>query len=88
MRRSPKTLLVVLWALMSVFTGLSLFMTHSTRLGVEAVYALICSLTYLKCRFVIMNFMEIRDAPIGWRMFFEVWILGVTGMILFLKFVA
>jgi len=71
-----------------VFTGVSLFTTHTTWLGAGVIYALICSLTYLKCRFVIMIFMEIQEAPAGWRVFFELWMIGVTGMIVFLKFAA
>lgn len=36
----------------------------------------------IKVRFVMLDFMELRDAPISVRVAFQVWIVGVTALIL------
>jgi hypothetical protein len=44
----------------------------------------ILTIAAIKIRFVIRSFMEVRSAPLGWRIFFDLWIVGVTAMALLL----
>jgi hypothetical protein len=36
----------------------------------------------VKIRFVLMHFMELRTAPLAWRVVFEVWLVAATSVIL------
>ncbi|MDB5985814.1 MAG: hypothetical protein JWR16_867 [Nevskia sp.] len=35
-----------------------------------------------KARLVLLNFMEVRHAPLPWRLMFEAWVLLVTAAVL------
>ena len=37
---------------------------------------------WFKIRMVVLHFMELRDAPIGWRLLLEGWIMLVTAIVL------
>jgi len=50
----------------------------SPRIGVLGIFLLAA----IKIRFVMLDFMELRDAPIRVRLAFETWIVVVTGLIL------
>jgi uncharacterized membrane protein len=86
--QTAQTRTTVVWLLVLVATAISFFTSHDHNLAADFAYVSICTLSYFKCRMVIMEFMEVRHAPIGWRLFFELWMLVVIGEIVFFRFAA
>jgi hypothetical protein len=77
----------VVWLLLFVATACSWWLG---RLGQEAAappslagVGLIL-LSFIKVRFVMMYFMELRDAPLVWRAIYEGWIVVVCAASIFL----
>ncbi len=42
----------------------------------------ILAIAFVKIRFVILDFMELRHAPIGMRMAGEAWVIGLGGVLM------
>ncbi len=42
----------------------------------------ILAIAFVKIRFVILDFMELRNAPLGMRLFAEAWVIGVGGTLI------
>ncbi len=68
-----------IWAGLLVATGLSWQFGHGFGFGEKFHYATtaILILTFVKIRFVFLDFMELRTAPWPLRMAFEVWAVSV-----------
>ena len=68
-----------IWAGLLVATGLSWQFGHGFGFGEQFHYATtaILILTFVKIRFVFLDFMELRTAPWPLRMAFEVWAVSV-----------
>ncbi|MFT3792291.1 MAG: cytochrome C oxidase subunit IV family protein [Rudaea sp.] len=49
--------------------------------GGRAMVALVLLLAGFKARLVVLEFMELRHAPLPWRIAFETWIAAVVAMI-------
>ena len=74
------------WLLMLVATAISFFTSHDHQIGANIAYVSICALSYFKCRMVIIEFMEVNHAPLGWKLFFEAWMIAVIGEIILFRF--
>lgn len=76
--------LVVRWAILLALTLLS----FESAWGIAwlrdpaAAIAVVISVAMLKVRIVILEFMEIREAPWALRAPFEAWVLAIGGGIL------
>jgi len=81
-----QTRTTVVWLVLLVATAISFFTSHDHNIAADFAYVSICTLSYLKCRLVIMEFMEVRHTPIAYRVFFEIWMLAVIGEIIFFRF--
>lgn len=78
-----------IWALLFGATCLSWFLGSNTASNAAFGAMGIIVIALIKIRFVIMNFMEIRDAPPPWRWIFEAWLLMTgTAMIAFYLWLA
>jgi hypothetical protein len=68
-----------IWVGLIVATGLSWQFGHGFGFGEQFHYATtaILILTFVKIRFVFLDFMELRTAPWPLRMAFEVWAVSV-----------
>ncbi len=42
----------------------------------------ILAIAFVKIRFVILDFMELRNAPLGMRLVAEAWVIGVGGTLI------
>jgi len=76
----------IIWALLLIATGISFFTSHHHELNPNVAYVSICILSYCKCRMVVMGFMEVNHAPVGWKTFFELWMMAVIGEIVIFGF--
>jgi hypothetical protein len=76
--------MLAIWLLLVVATvfSLSLFeesnSTHSSRYVGLAVIAI----AFIKVRFIGLDFMELRRAPIPLRAAFEIWLLVIAGTLM------
>ena len=68
-----------IWAGLIVATGLSWQFGHGFGFGEKIHYATVAILmiTFVKIRFVFLDFMELRTAPWPLRMAFEVWAISL-----------
>ena len=73
----------VIFALLVMITGYSFWLTaghggaglHEAR---SIVWAQVIFLAFLKVRWVLLDFMELRSAPTKLRLLFEAWVIGVA----------
>ena len=73
----------VIFALLVMITGYSFWLTaghggaglHEAR---SIVWAQVIFLAFLKVRWVLLDFMELRSAPTKLRLLFAAWVIGVA----------
>jgi heme/copper-type cytochrome/quinol oxidase subunit 4 len=70
------------WALLMVATCTSTWVLSKDGINPAIAVVGIFLIAALKVRFVMLDFMELRDAPLRVRMAFEMWIVLVTCLIL------
>lgn len=68
-------------ALLLAATALSFLVSHDRAIGDLAGIATLV-LAFLKGRLVLLDFMELRHAPLPWRWGFEGVLLAVTAMLI------
>lgn len=82
--KHPATLI---WALLMLATALSWWLgadSASTGNGVMGLTVLLMAIAFIKVRFVIQYFMEVRRAPLALRLACDGWVVLVCGAILVL----
>ena len=75
------------WALLMLATALSWWLgadSASSGNGVMGLTALLMAIAFIKVRFVIQYFMEVRHAPLALRLVCDGWAVLVCGAILVL----
>ncbi len=79
MAASLQSRVTVIWVGLLVATGLSWQFGHGFGFGEKFHYATaaILIVTFVKIRFVFLDFMELRTAPRPLRIAFEVWAVSV-----------
>jgi hypothetical protein len=68
-------------ALLLAATALSFLVSHDRAIGGLAGIATLV-LAFLKARLVLLDFMELRHAPLPWRWGFEGGLLAVTAALI------
>jgi apolipoprotein N-acyltransferase len=74
----------VIWLLLVVATCVSWWLGTSHGFGVHdhaAAGVVILTVAFVKVRFVGLDFMELRDAPLPLRAVFETYVLVVYGVV-------
>jgi len=69
------------WLWLVLATGAAFWLRVDGAIGLAAGFTTI-AIAYLKGRLVVLDFMELRDAPRIWRGLFEAWLLLVSAIIL------
>ena len=89
MTASSQSKITVIWVGLIVATGLSWQFGHGFGFGEKFQYgtAAILVITFVKIRFVFLDFMELRTAPRPLRMAFEVWAISLCGTLIGLYWV-
>lgn len=74
------------WLLLVGATGLSWEFGHGFGFGTDFRYGTVAVviIAFIKLRIVFLEFMELRHAPTGLRLAFEVWTVVVCASVLFL----
>lgn len=73
----------VIWTALVVATLVSYELGHGVGFDdVHIAGAAILLVTFVKVRFVVLDFMEIRTAPRWMRGLFEAWIVGCAAMLI------
>jgi hypothetical protein len=75
--------LLLLWAVMAGITLLSFSSSlHEAYFGMRAQAAIVVVLAFIKARIVILDFMEVRGAPLPLRLVLEAWCVIVPTAII------
>lgn len=69
------------WLVLLVATGATWWLGEVGAAGSGAILAMLV-IAFIKGRLVILDFMELRGAPLIWRLLLEGWIVLVGGLIL------
>jgi len=75
-----------IWVALIFATGLSWQFGHGLGFGDQYHYAAVAILiiTFVKVRYVFLDFMELRAAPTALRLAFEAWAVIVCALLIFL----
>ena len=76
---SPATFV---WMVLMIATCASTWWLKSGASTSMLATAAILVIAAVKVRLVITHFMELKDAPIKWRLFFEAWVVVFPGIVL------
>lgn len=84
MAASLQSRVTAIWVGLIVATGLSWQFGHGFGFGEKFHYATaaILIITFVKIRFVFLDFMELRTAPRPLRMAFEVWAVSICVILI------
>lgn len=69
------------WLVLVIATGITWWLGDVGAAGTGAILAML-AIVFVKGRVVILDFMELRDAPLMWRLLLEGWLILVGGLIL------
>ena len=69
------------WLVLLIATGITWWLGDVGAAGTGAILAML-AIAFIKGRLVILEFMELRGAPLMWRLLLEGWLILVSGLIL------
>ncbi|PKO94589.1 MAG: hypothetical protein CVU16_01805 [Betaproteobacteria bacterium HGW-Betaproteobacteria-10] len=69
------------WAMLIIATLITWYLGEVGAAGTAAIVAMLL-IAFIKGRLVILDFMELRNAPLMWRLLLEGWLIFVSSMIL------
>jgi len=69
------------WLVLIVATGITWYLGEVGAAGTAAIVAMLV-IAFVKGRLVILDFMELREAPLMWRLLLEGWLVFVGSLIL------
>lgn len=75
-----------IWVLLMIATALSWWLGTGHRVaetpGNPAAWAGLMLIAFVKVRWILMDFMELRTAPLLLRLLFEAWVVAVCATII------
>jgi hypothetical protein len=69
------------WLVLLIATSITWYLGEVGAAGTGAIVAML-AIAFVKGRLVILDFMELRAAPLMWRLLLEGWLLLVGSLIL------
>ena len=69
------------WLILLAATGVTWYLGEVGAAGTVAIVAML-AIAFVKGRLVILDFMELREAPRLWRALLEGWLILVASLIL------
>lgn len=69
------------WIVLLLATAITLFLGETGAAGTAAIVTMLV-IAFIKGRLVILDFMELRNAPTMWRVLLEGWLILVSSLIL------
>lgn len=79
--RTTPRLAFMVWLLLVVATLASAWLAEHHAIAGQLTAAAVMIVAWLKGRAIVLYFMELRNAPLAWRLAFELWCLLATGVI-------
>lgn len=70
------------WAIMMVATIATAWLAHGEAQGGFNPILVVILIAAFKARLVILHFMQLKTAPLEWRLIFEAWVVAVAAWIL------
>jgi len=77
-----RLLIGAVWLLLMAATVISTWGVSAKSVPAHIAVITTFLIAAFKIRLVILHFMDLRDAPLPWRAYFEGWILVVTAALL------
>ena len=76
--------MVAIWLLLVAATVFSLGLVEEFNLANPSRYVgvVVITIAFIKVRFIGLDFMELRNAPIPLRLAFEGWLLTIAGTLM------
>jgi len=74
--------ITLVWLGLLAATALSWKIGHGSWGDARNAGVVILAIAFLKIRFVILDFMELRHAPLGMRMAGEAWVICIGGVLI------
>lgn len=71
-----------IWLILVAATSISFVAFKEVLHSPAGITLLIVGLAYFKARLVLLDFMELRHAPVAWRLAFEIWLAAASLLIL------
>ena len=81
-RSSPAARLTAIWAVLVLATLLVGFLVERHAVSATTAASIGLLVAGVKARWVLLDYMELREAPLPWRILFEAWALLCTTGIL------
>ncbi len=69
------------WLVLLIATALTWYLGVVGAAGTWAIVTMLL-IAFIKGRLVILDFMELREAPLMWRLLLEGWLIFVSSLIL------
>ena len=69
------------WLILLIATAITWYLGEVGAAGTAAIVAML-TIAFVKGRLVILDFMELRGAPVMWRLLLEGWLILVSSLIL------
>ncbi|HXE40147.1 MAG TPA: cytochrome C oxidase subunit IV family protein [Azonexus sp.] len=69
------------WLVLVLATAITWYLGEVGAAGTSAIVAMLV-IAFVKGRLVILDFMELREAPLMWRLLLEGWLIVVSSLIL------
>ncbi|MGB7501194.1 MAG: cytochrome C oxidase subunit IV family protein [Azonexus sp.] len=69
------------WIILLVATSITWYLGEVGAAGTLSIVAML-AIAFVKGRLVILDFMELRGAPLMWRLLLEGWLILVSSLIL------
>ncbi|UCV12456.1 cytochrome C oxidase subunit IV family protein [Dechloromonas denitrificans] len=69
------------WLVLLVATAMTWYLGEVGAAGTWAIVTMLL-IAFIKGRLVILDFMELREAPLMWRLLLEGWLILVSSLIL------
>ncbi len=75
--------ITIIWLLLVLATGLSWGSAHDLgHLGARTATMAAILIAFFKARLIILDFMEVRHAPLPLRLICEAWVVVVAGALI------
>jgi len=86
MRFAFQQKITLIWLGLVLATGLSWQFGHGFGFGDNVHYATtaVIAISFVKVRYIMLDFMEVRTAPLGLRVALETWVVIVCAVLVFL----
>lgn len=79
--RTPGLSITRIWVILVILTIVSVLIGERHMVG-TASSVIVVVLAAIKARWIVLDYMEARDAPSPWRWMYEGWLAACTGLML------